>query len=331
MGAAAMAAAGTAGAATAAAGSAEAFMSTSNNDILNGFKALGFGVLAGFIFSPNFAAVIFFGIALYFGVAGLVLLFSAGGPTESRAQTSRAAVPSTTSAATPNSPTLADMISAVNSKRDLKCPSSGATIKPTDMKCRFCGSFLVPPADLPRPAKFGEVEIGATMRVKHPRLEKLDLRVRSRVYYGELWQERTAPDVPWSLTGNYYVGLNMEGGLFLLNWQGRYYLLDSHKPLTDADINRDFAMHARKFAASNQTAKVEFRHGSNSWRIEDIGKFRIELADGDGLQISPGAIGRFIHATHENLALVVEDYQSGGNGRDTLWQGYTIAEQDIEL
>jgi hypothetical protein len=182
---------------------------------------------------------------------------------------------------------------------------------------------------LPRPARFGEVEIGATVRVTHPQRGQLTPRVTRRLYYGELWQERTAPNVPWTLTGNYFVGLGLDGDLFLLHWQGRFYLLDSHTPLTDMEITRDFAPHARTFAASNHTAKVEFGHSGARWRIDDIGRFRVELADGEGVGTDAGAVGRFIHASSGNRALVVEDYQSGGNGRDTLWLGFRIEEKDI--
>jgi hypothetical protein len=309
-------------------------MSRDNNDIVNGMKYIGLGVLAGFIFSPTLAAVIFFIIAVYFGMSGLMMLASDGGARPSGAvgrPSGAASVPSAASAPTPDSPTIADVIAAINTKRDLKCPSCGATIKPTDVKCRFCGSYLVPPADLPRPAKFGEVELDATLRVNHPQRGQLNLRVLQRVYYGELWQARSGANVPWTLTGNYFVGLGLEGGLYLLTWQGRNYLLETRAPLTDMDINRDFAPHARKFAASNQTARVDFGYQGATWRIEDIGRFRLELADGEGLEITPGTVGRFIHATRENQVLVVEDYQAGGSGRDTLWSGYRLEDKDIQL
>jgi len=53
----------------------------------------------------------------------------------------------------------------------------------------------------------------------------------------------------------------------------------------------------------------------------------------DGLDVKGevGTIGRFIHASHQNRILVVEDYQSGGAGQDTLWTGYQIQKSNIEL
>jgi hypothetical protein len=151
------------------------------------------------------------------------------------------------------------------------------------------------------------------------------------VYYGELWQEQMKPDVPWTLTGSYYVGLGLNENIFLVNWQNRFYLLDLHQSLTDMSINRDFAPYARKFAASNQTQDVSFSYQETIWNMLDIGRFRIEFAEGDGTRVGPGAVGRFIHARHNNKVLVVEDYQTGGSGLDTLWMGYQIEDEDIKL
>lgn len=153
-----------------------------------------------------------------------------------------------------------------------------------------------------------------------------------RLYYGELWQERSGANIPWTPTGTYFVGLTLQGGRFLLNWQGRFYFFDSNSRLTDMDINRDFVPYARQFAASNQTADVRFRYQNQNWKMDDIGKFRIEYCDGEGTQISAGSVGRFIHASNGNEALVVEDYQSGGSGgMDTLWRGFLLKETDIKF
>jgi hypothetical protein len=116
-----------------------------------------------------------------------------------------------------------------------------------------------------------------------------------------------------------------------MNWQSQFYLLDLHQPLTDMNINRDFAPHARKFAASNQTRNVIFSYQETVWEMFDIGRFRIEYTEGDGIKVSPGAVGRFIHARQDNHMLVVEDYQLGGNGLDMLWMGYSIEEESIKM
>jgi hypothetical protein len=63
----------------------------------------------------------------------------------------------------------------------------------------------------------------------------------------------------------------------------------------------------------------------------DIGRFRIEYAEGEGIRVSPGAVGRFIHARRDNRVLVIEDYQSGGSGLDRLWTGYQLAEESIKM
>jgi hypothetical protein len=116
-----------------------------------------------------------------------------------------------------------------------------------------------------------------------------------------------------------------------MNWQSRFYLLDSQQPLTDMSINRDFAPHARKFAASNQTKSVSFPYQGATWEMFDIGRFRIEFAEGEGIRVGPGAVGRFIHANRNLDVLVVEDYQSGGSGLDTLWMGYQVEEESIQM
>ena len=53
-------------------------------------------------------------------------------------------------------------------------------------------------------------------------------------------------------------------------------------------------------------------------------------AEGDGLRLSLGAEGRFIHATGaDHRALVVEDYQTGQCCQDTAWIGYHLTWNDI--
>ena len=58
----------------------------------------------------------------------------------------------------------------------------------------------------------------------------------------------------------------------------------------------------------------------------------MERAEGSGLRLSPGAVGRFIHAMGaDNRALVVEDYQSGSGGQDTAWIGWQVMWEDIKI
>ena len=277
--------------------------------------------------SPILSGIVAIGLAIYFFAGGLSALRQ-GKQTPARAQPY---VPAATSAPVANTPTLADKMASVNIPKDLKCPSCGAAIRPTDKVCNYCGSSLVPLIDLPRPANFENLQVGQSIRVTHPKRGELTLTVRRRLYYGELWQEHSGANVPWTPTGTYFVGLTLDGDLFLLNWQSRFFLLESHAPLTDMEINRDFAPYARHVDASNQTADVRFRYPGGNWHIDDIGKFRIEYCDGDGSQISPGSVGRFIHASSGSDVLVVEDYQSGGSGGlDTLWRGFGIQQSDIK-
>ncbi len=217
-----------------------------------------------------------------------------------------------------------------NIPADLKCPSCGASIKPTDKTCAFCGSTLKPLLELPEPAKLGALEIGKTVRVARPLKGEQTYKVRGRLLYTELWQASSGPTVPWTPTGNYYAGFALEPAAFLLNWQDRFYIMEERRALTDMDINRDFLPYAKQFAQSNQTANVEFSFGGGRWKMVDIGRFAIEFEDGEGLHLHKGAIGRFIHAASGSAAMVIDDFQSGGSGgQDTLWRGFQIKETDI--
>lgn len=179
--------------------------------------------------------------------------------------------------------------------------------------------------------KLDWVKVGGRIYVGHPVKGELMAHILGRIVYAELWQAQRGPQVPWTPTGNAFVGFWLEGGLFLLNWQTRFYLLDEAVQLSDADIQRDFLPHARKFAQSDQTADVYFSYPPAMWHIDDIGKFRVDVVEGEGLNFCPGAIGRFIHASGDaGRGLVVEDYEGGGGGQDTVWIGYQVAEDGIK-
>ena len=302
-----------------------------NQDILQGFILIIVGGVLG-LTNYLWGTFIGAGLGIYFLCTFLYQLFK-GEPLDRR-ETGQASnissnIQPTSLAPLTDEPTIADKIKEIHIKNDFKCPACGATVLPTDVKCKHCGSILVATVDLPRPEKWADIEIGQAVQVKHPRKGSMSLAVAYRIYYGELWQAQMKANVPWTLTGSYYVGLGLNANIFLLNWQNRFYLLDSEQPLTDMNINRDFAPHARKFAASNQTQNISFSYQETIWNMLDIGRFRIEFAEGDGIRVSPGVVGRFIHAGHNNKALVIEDYQTGGSGLDTLWMGYQIKEDDI--
>lgn len=181
------------------------------------------------------------------------------------------------------------------------------------------------------PQKFASVQVGQRLYVPHPVRGEIMAHVIGRILYSELWQRQRTPQSPWVPTGNTFLGFWLEGDMFLLNWQTRTYLLDEAVPLSDADIQRDFLPHARKFAQSDQTAEVLFAYPPAMWRIVDIGKFRVEETSGEGLRFQPGATGRFIHASGDSgRALVVEDYEGGGGGQDTAWIGYLVEEKEIK-
>jgi hypothetical protein len=129
--------------------------------------------------------------------------------------------------------------------------------------------------------------------------------------------------------GNVTCGLRLASGWFLLQWQNRIYLLDECREVSDDDIGRDFASHARAFGQADQKAVVTFEYPpSTIWRIEDIGKFRVREVSGRSPSVVVGATGRFIHAAGDGgRALAVEDFQFGG--QDTVWTGYRIQESDV--
>jgi hypothetical protein len=178
--------------------------------------------------------------------------------------------------------------------------------------------------------RFANARIGQTLVVNHPQRGPLTGRLLGSIRYTELWQQGgTGPNVPWTPTGNEFIA-HWLGNFMVYEWQDRLYLLDEYEPLTDQDIQQSFLPYAKQFAQSNQTAKVTFAWPPASWTMVDIGKFRVARAEGDGLRLSQGAEGRFIHAAgSDNRALVVEDYQGGGGGKDTAWSGWQIAWEDI--
>ncbi|MBM3124425.1 MAG: zinc ribbon domain-containing protein [Chloroflexi bacterium] len=306
-------------------------MSSDFSDLKNGLYVLLAVFLIGYV-SRELASLISAGATFYYGFTGIRLLISKG---EGHTASSKVRISTTASSATaptPSSPTIADRIKSINAKGEFKCPSCGATVNPTETKCRFCGSVLANPEaeNIPRPLMWADIEIGQTLQINHPQKGATTSAVDQRIYYGELWQERMTPNTPWTLTGNYFAGLHLKNGIYLLNWQSRYFLLDSHLPLTDQDIQRDLATPAREFASSNQTAKVLFEYKGTKWKMDDIGRFRIELADGESQKLIPGAVGRFIHASQAENVLVVEDFQSGGSGLDIARLGFKIELKDVK-
>lgn len=179
------------------------------------------------------------------------------------------------------------------------------------------------------PQNLTRIQIGQRIKVRHPQQGELTLYVMGRITYQELWQQSRTPQSPWVPTGNSFYGFWLENNLFLLNWLTRFYLLEEGIPITDVDIQRDFAPHARKFAQSDQTADVYFAYPPASWHIDDIGKFRIQDVEGEGFRAGRGLTGRFIHASGDGQrALVVEDFE--GAGQDMVWTGYQINAEDIK-
>lgn len=182
---------------------------------------------------------------------------------------------------------------------------------------------------LNEPQKWNWIRVGQRVRVPHPVKGELTVHVLGRIVYTELWQQGRGAQIPWVPTGNQFAGFWLDQEILLLNWQTRCYVLDEHMEVSETDIQRDFAPHAKKFAQSNQTANVIFAYPPASWRIDDIGKFRVGAVEGAALNVRLGAVGRFIHASGDSRrALVLDDFESGG--QDMVWTGYQINEEDLK-
>jgi len=286
---------------------------------------LGLVFLIGFIGGRTGTAI---GMMLI-GLAALLYSFQALPGAHSR---SGAATPTLTPVPSSTQRTMISQIPEDQFFEDLKCPSCGATVQPTDRQCAYCGSQLIPKIDAPTPIAFANVKLDQAMSIQHPN-GQMDVHVVGRLLYGELWQASRGAQVPWTLTGNYYAGLVLDNNGYLLNWQDRFYILDAPQPLTDMEINRDFAPSAREFAGSDQTADVEFQFLGNRWKMVDIGRFVVVYVEGQGGRFRQKALGRFIHTSgvpaESRRALIVEDYQGGGGGQDTLWLGYQVTAKAI--
>lgn len=187
-----------------------------------------------------------------------------------------------------------------------------------------------PMPPLSTPSKLNWIKVGERIAVPHPVMGELTVYVSAKVVYQELWQTQRGPQAPWVPTGSTFLGFWLETNRFLLLWQNRCYLLDEGVPLSDAEIQRDLAPYAKQFAQSNQTAEVFFAYPPASWKMDDIGKFRITSMEGSGLNVQPGGIGRFIHASgSDKRGLVVEDYEGSG-GQDMAWNGFLIELEAIK-
>lgn len=180
--------------------------------------------------------------------------------------------------------------------------------------------------------QFAQAALGDKITYNHPERGGLTGVILGTVEYVELWQKRKAPDEPWVPTGNVFTA-HWLGDTLLYAWKGKLWLLDSYEHLTDTDIQRTFLPPAREFGQSNETAVVTFAYPPGTWTVMDIGKFRVQRAEGQGLRLSAGAVGRFIHCRGgtglEGRAMVVEDYQEGGGGMDTAWQGWQVTWEDL--
>jgi hypothetical protein len=238
---------------------------------------------------------------------------------------------------------------------NLLSPEPGATERPNQIPrpasfpaqaaSPAAQAFNAPPAQINPPTggvmsaqssgnPLSHIQVGQRIRVKHPQQGELSVYVMGHTLFDELWQTRRGAQSPWVPTGNTFSAFWLETNLLLLNWQNRYYLLDELTVTSDSEIGRDFAPHARKFAQSDQTAEVLFAYPPGSWRMIDIGKFRVSRVEGEGMRQRPGGVGRFIHAHGSGReagvqrGLVVEDYEGGGE--DVVWVGYLIEATDIQ-
>jgi hypothetical protein len=173
-------------------------------------------------------------------------------------------------------------------------------------------------------AQFFNARLGQTITFEHPQRGTVTGKILGSITYTELWQRVNSPAEPWVPTGNSFAA-HWLGSFMLYEWQTRFYVLDEYQPLSDQEINTSFLPYAKRFAQSDQTAQVSFAWPPASWTIVDIGRFEVARAEGSGLRLNVGAVGRFIHARGaDQRALVVEDYQSGQGGQDTAWIGYEL-------
>jgi hypothetical protein len=190
-------------------------------------------------------------------------------------------------------------------------------------------SRRTPPAVTPRSgdsmqAQFFNARLGQKLTYTHPQRGTVTGIILGSIKYSELWQRVNKPSEPWIPTGNTFAA-HWLGSFMVYEWQQRLYVLDEYQPLTDQEINTSFMPYAKRFAQSDQTAQVSFAWPPASWTIVDIGRFEVARAEGTGLRLNQGAIGRFIHARGaDRRALVVEDYQQGQGGQDTAWVGYEL-------
>ncbi len=181
--------------------------------------------------------------------------------------------------------------------------------------------------------QFAAARPGQRLTYNHPERGGLSAAILGTVHYAELWQRRKAPNEPWVPTGNVFTA-HWLGDTLIYHWKDRLYVLDSYDLITDAEIAQQILPHAKAFGQSDETAEVSFAYPPASWTLTDIGKFRVESAEGSGLRLQAGADGRFVHARgntgNEGRALVVEDYQEGGGGQDTVWRGWLISWDDLQ-
>jgi hypothetical protein len=60
------------------------------------------------------------------------------------------------------------------------------------------------------PKKLGGIQPGQSISVRHPQQGERSIKVLGRILFTELWQRQRGPQVPWTPTGNAFVGLWLE-------------------------------------------------------------------------------------------------------------------------
>lgn len=200
-------------------------------------------------------------------------------------------------------------------------------------------STAAPSAAIGRPramtgkaGEYASAPLGASIVYRHPERGNRTGLILGTIRYAELWQKRKDPSEPWVPTGNVFTA-HWLGDTLLYPWKEHLFLLDGYDALTDSEIKEHILPHAKRFGESDETADVSFAYPPASWKVIDIGKFRVGEATGQGLRLQSGATGRFVHAQgntgYEGRVLVVEDYQEGSGGQDTAWLGWRISWDDL--